>query len=341
MRIGLVSPYALDRPGGVQRVVTDLATRLKRMDHEVLVIDPPTLGLKTEVVTANASRAPITLDLAAFRRTRRALAPMDVVHVHEPLMPTMGWAGLGAGRPFVATFHADPSRWVRALYRTPGLRMLLRDGLLTTVSDTAARALPTRWGATTTIPNGIEVDAYRAGGDRDARLVTFLGRDEPRKGLDILLAAWERVVEQVPDGRLVVMGARRPTRLARVEFVGEVDEAEKIRRLGRASVLVAPNLRGESFGLVGLEAMAAGCAVVASDLPAFRSVLGEAALYFPVGEPAALATALTGILLDPATITHLTTRAAERVRLFDLEAVTETYLAAYREAIEKRSRRTR
>jgi phosphatidyl-myo-inositol alpha-mannosyltransferase len=156
-------------------------------------------------VPANRSRVPLTLDPRCWSRLRAATRSADVVHVHEPFIPLAGWAALRLDQPTVLTFHADPARWTRGLYRTGAgpLRRLMDERPLTAVSPVAASALPTRWGEPELIPNGIDVAAYRIEVDRYPHRVAFLGRDDPRKGLDVLLETWPAVRRRFPDAELL------------------------------------------------------------------------------------------------------------------------------------------
>jgi phosphatidylinositol alpha-mannosyltransferase len=183
------------------------------------------------------------------------------------------------------------------------------------------------------IPNGLDTAAYRLGPERSTRRVVFLGRDDPRKGLDVLLQAWPVVAAAVPGAELRVLGAARERGPEKVAFLGTVGEAAKRAELAAAAVLCAPNLGGESFGLVVAEGLAAGCAVVASDLPAFRHVAGEAARLVPPGDAAALGRVLTEVLSDEGEAARLAGMARHRAGRFDRASVLEAYLAAYREAL--------
>lgn len=340
MRIGLVCPYDLALPGGVQHQVIGLAERFRMDGHDVVVAGPSSSPVEDGVVSlggavrveANGSTVPIMIDPAGFRRARDALSGVEVVHVHEPFMPLAGWCGLlagGAGR--VLTFHADPPSAGRLAYRLLGKIWRRPPGELTAVSRAAADALP--WDKVSIVPNGIDVGSYRVETERFARRVVFLGRDEPRKGLDILLAAWPSVVGAVADAELVVIGARRPEEISSVRFLGRVGEDEKRQVLASSAVLATPNLGGESFGIVGIEGLAAGAAVVASDLPGFREALGEAAMLVPAGDVKSLALALIRLLRTPDEVALWRARGSKRVEAFDWPVVSAAYLEAYRRVI--------
>ncbi len=337
MKVAVVCPYDLTLPGGVQEVARRLVDGLATLGHEAWLVGPGDevkwggLGSATSI-SANRSRVPIALRRGTSVRTRAALAGCDVVHVHEPLMPLTGPAALRSGHPVVATFHADAPSWTRFAYhrlRRP-LAGWFRDAVVTAVSPVAASAVPQAWGLPRLIPNGVEPPP---GGRRDARLVLFLGRDEPRKGLDVLLRAWPDVVSAVPDARLVVAGSRREPGTDSIEFLGFVDEDSKRELLGRASILVTPNLGGESFGMVGVEGQAAGCAVVASDLPGFRHALGDAALFVPAGNASSLARTVRELLLAPAMARDLSNRGVEHARRYEWGGVVTSYVTAYQDAL--------
>ncbi len=340
MKVGIVCPYDLDKPGGVQQLCLELGERLRGEGDEAVVVGPgsadsgsetvrvgSTVGIKT-----NRSVAPVALGPAVWARTNAALADVDVVHVHEPFVPLVSWAALSVDKPAVVTFHADAPTWVGRGYRLfPG--RVLRRSVLTAVSRAALRSVPTSWGEVQIIPNAIDVNAYQVDVDRVPDRISFLGRDEPRKGLDIALEALELVRADHPGAELIVMGAKRPAASAGVIFKGFVEPPEKHHLLASSAIFVAPNTGGESFGIVLAEAMAAGCAVVASDLSAFRDVVGEDAVLVPVGDPLALATAIGELLTDPARRDRLGRTGRARVERFDWPLVVDRYREAYAEAM--------
>ncbi len=285
-------------------------------------------------VRSNRSRAPITLDPRSPFATARGVRAAEVVHVHEPLAPLVGPATfLGSGPPVVGTFHADPSRVIRSLYRlgAPLLRRLVaRLRRVTAVSEVAGRAIRPFAGEVSIIPNGVHLAGFAVSGSRHPLRVAFVGRDEPRKGLDVLLAAWPRVVGELPEAELVVIGTRRRNGPARTRFLGPSGGEAKRRELAAATVLCAPNLGGESFGLVLVEGMAAGCTVVASDLDAFRAVAGGEARFVPPGDSGALAAALISALRLPVPPDR-PRRAAAR---FDWSVIGPMYLNEYERAAQ-------
>ncbi len=347
MKIAVVCPYDVGRAGGVQQLSIELVERLAGGGHRAWLVapgDPGAVAGRCEVrsvgssvpVKANDSVAPVSLSPAVFARVRDATQDADVLHVHEPLMPLVSLAAMRLRLPRVVTFHADAPRWAAVLYRTGG-RMVdrgMRRSVVTAVSAVASAGIPRRWGQVEVIPNGLDVAAYaRPEARRVASRVTFLGRDDPRKGLDVLLAAWVGVQAAVPAAELVVIGAERDEAPPGVRFVGRVDEDAKRTLLTSSSIHVAPNTGGESFGIVVAEAMAAGAAVIASDLAAFRDVLGECGTFVPAGAAGPLREALVALLGDATEVRRHAQCASARVADFDWGVVLGRWIAAYGRAI--------
>ncbi|AWB84126.1 glycosyltransferase family 4 protein [Corynebacterium liangguodongii] len=353
MRIGMVCPYSFDEPGGVQAHVLDLARVLRSQGHEVRVLGPATeaaavpdyvtRGGRAIPIPYNGSVARLAFGPRVMRVTRNFIASgdFDVLHVHEPNSPSYSLAALAvATGPIVATYHASAaSSWVlRAAL--PALRVGLekiRGGIA--VSETARRWQVEQVGADPVlIPNGVDTQEFRRArsprNDTGEVEICFLGRlDEPRKGLDVFLAA---VAQLGRPARVTVIGGGRGGRAAPagVEFVGRVDDATKAEILGRADIYVAPNTKGESFGIVLVEAMAAGCAVVASDIEAFADVCGAdgpepAGLLFPVGDASALAATLRLLIDAPSYRNRLIIAAEQRAGRYDWSSVAAQILAVY------------
>jgi len=342
MRVAVVCPYDLSAVGGVQGQVVSLVNWLHDAGHEAWAVCPGSGGPPgtrhvgpVVSVPINRSRAPVTLDPRAARRVREAVAGAEVVHVHEPLVPVTGVAALlAAGVPRVGTFHADPGAVVSRFYRggAPVLRRLFRRlSVATAVSPVAAAAVRPFVDARV-VPNGLDTSRYPGEGVKVPGRVVFVGRDDPRKGLDILLQAWPLVRTSVKGVELRVVGTARAGGPDGVVFLGRLPEEAKLGELGEAQVLCAPNLGGESFGLVVAEGMASGCAIVASDLPAFRHVAGAAGRLTRVGDVTALAEALVAVLSDRPEADRLARAGRREVARFDRAAVLEGYLSAYRDA---------
>lgn len=347
MKVGLVCPYDMGSPGGVQQLVSELAGHLRAVGDEVVIVGAGGTGFSGEPgqedgtvtvgrptrVRGNKSTVPLTIQPGSWRRVRHALADVDVVNVHEPLIPLVGWAALTVDRPLVASFHADAPGWARVVYRWAPLVGVFGRATLTAASPTAANAIPARWGSVDVIPNAIDVDSFDIPVDRVPGRVAFLGRDEPRKGLNVLLQAWPEIQRSRPNAELVVMGADRGVPPPGVTYLGPVSAEEKRRVLASSAIYVAPNTGGESFGIVVAEGMAAGCAVVASDLDSFRPVLGDAGHFFPAGDSHALATVVSELLGDRPKAERLGDAARTRARLFDWSEVVGLYRQAYSEAL--------
>lgn len=259
-----------------------------------------------------------------------------MVHVHEPFIPLVGWAAITEhDLPTVATFHADPAAWARGLYR--GLaalgKLVLGEAVITATSAVSASALPQSWGRPDIIPNAIDVASYALDEERNPRRVAFLGRDDPRKGLSVLLTAWPSVRNRHPDAELEVMGPTRRDRIPGVRFHGPADEGTKRRVLSSSQIFVAPNLGGESFGIVVAEGMAAGCAVIASDIDAFRGVVADAGVLVPPGDPEALSTWIGRLLDDEVEARRLGSMARTSVERFDWANVLAAYRQTYTRAL--------
>jgi len=321
---------------------------LERQGHDALLVGPGVTGPegalllgRTTTVPANRAATPIAISTRMRRRLQEHVGAVDVVHVHEPLMPVVGPAAMRLDGPAtVATFHADPPRWARRAYRSmaPLARSLLKGvDVVTAVSPVAASAVEEVVDECRVIPNGIDVAEYGAGRG-DPRRVVFLGRDDRRKGLSVLLEAWRRVIETEAGATLTVVGAARSIAVPGVRFLGPVSEERKRAELTAAGVLAAPNLGGESFGLVLLEGMASGCAIVASSIPAFRHVLGETGVFVGPGDPIALAEALLRLMRAPDAATSLAEAARRRAERFDGAVVAAEYVRAYTDAIDRRRR---
>ena len=341
--VALVCPYSLDTPGGVQHQVLALERALTRLDHMVTVLAPgPTGGLgRTIPIPVNGSIARMAPHPSGAHRTRRALARgrFDVVHLHEPLAPSITIPALLLhSAPTVATFHAAGERTPYRWFGAPARRLARRIDASVAVSDAAAELVHRHLGVTCTVLyNGIELERFGPSRrDRRSRSVLFLGRHETRKGLDVLL----RATAGLPKDVSILIGGTGPDtpRLRdryrgdrRVVWLGQVSEATKLELLHRCSVLCAPSRHGESFGVVLLEAMAAWLPVVASDLPGYRGLSNEgtAVRLVPPGDPAALARELVRLLSDDHLADSLRTAGLHQARRFSLAALAERYVEIY------------
>jgi phosphatidylinositol alpha-mannosyltransferase len=363
MRIGIVCPYSFDVPGGVQFHVRDLAEHLIRGGHRVSVLAPadddtPVPGYveaagRAVPVKYNGSVARLTFGPVSAGRVRRWLADgeFDVLHIHEPVTPSLSllalWAATG---PIVGTFHTANLRSRVMLAAQPVLRPSMEKiSARIAVSEDARRTLVEHFGGdAVVIPNGVYVDRFAQAspnslwrGTPDRPTIAFVGRiDESRKGLPVLSSAVPRVLDAVPGARFLILGrgagddalgglGRRER--AAIELLGPLDDADKASLLRSVDVYVAPHTGGESFGIVLVEAMSAGAPVLASDLGAFRRVLdgGRLGTLFPVGDPAGLAAALITLLGDPDGRRAVADRARAGVRRYDWDVVAGQVLAVY------------
>jgi phosphatidylinositol alpha-mannosyltransferase len=361
MRIGIVCPYAWDAPGGVRSHVADLAQTLIARGHEVSVLAPidehedvPDWivdGGRPVSVPYNGSVAKLSFGVKATGRVRRWIrdGDFDVVHVHEPLAPSLSLLACWVGRgPIVATWHSssERSRMLSAgfyIAQTAMEKVIARIA----VSEDARRFLVGHVGGdAVVIPNGVRVSDFVT----EERLpefdparpsMVFLGRmDEPRKGLHVLVGALPEIVAKVPNVQVVIVGpgdiddqreSLDPSVRDNVVYLGRVSDADKARAFASADIYIAPHTGGESFGIVLAEAMAASTAVLASDLPAFRNVLadGEAGRLFPTGDCAALAQAAVDLLTDASAREALVTAGRSRVMDFDWDHVVDDVIAVY------------
>jgi len=372
LRIGIVCPYSFDVPGGVQFHVRDLAEALIARGHEVSVLAPAddetpiapymTAAGRAVPVRYNGAVARLTFGPVTAARVRRWLAAgeFDVLHLHEPVTPSLGMLALWiADGPIVATFHTALLRSRPLQLAYPLVRQSLEKiGARIAVSEDARRTLVEHLGGdAVVIPNGVYVDTFaeakpddRWVGTAEAPTVAFLGRlDEARKGLAVLLSAVPEILRRRPGTRFLVAGrgetgpddvrALIGDDAARaVEFLGEITDEEKARLLSSVDVYCAPQTGGESFGIVLVEAMSAGAAVVASDLGAFRRVLaeGEAGVLFRTGDSQDLARTLVRVLGDDDERHGLVARAADAVRRYDWSSVTHEVLTVYEMVVEGR-----
>jgi phosphatidyl-myo-inositol alpha-mannosyltransferase len=318
VRVCIVTPYDLSHDGGVNRHARSLAAALEGQGDEVRVLGPASGpvpegcdGLPGVVpVRANGSVARIGL-LVSPRATRSYLAAhrFDLVHVHEPIVPGPGRHALGAGVPVVATFHANAERelaFQKVLRRAAaGGLSRIRCGLA--VSREAKRFARTIYrGPIALVPNGVDLSRFTGASASPAPpagsgppRVLFVGRfGEPRKGFTVLLDALALLRSEGRVLEVDVVGAGPAERFARraarlgITFLGRLSDAELALRYRASDVLCAPSLGGESFGMVLAEAMAAGCPVVASDIPGYAEAARGAALLAKAGDPGALAVAL-------------------------------------------------
>jgi phosphatidylinositol alpha-mannosyltransferase len=362
VRIALVCPYAWEDPGGVQVHVRELGEKLRERGHEVLGLTPsrgrPASSWVRGVgppanIPYNGSNAPISPWPGTYRNVRmqlRAFRP-DVVHVHEPLTPSASMFAVLAGvAPSVATFHSGAD-WSRLFdLAAPGLKRVARRlAVRVAVSERAASFVRTRIGGTyRVIPNGADVTRFEkvepADLGPDGPRILFVGRLHERKGFPTLVSAFGILAGERDDVRLVVAGEGEdrtaidrlaPSARARVTMLGMIPNEDLPPYHTACDVFVAPSVGGESFGMILVEAMAAGLPVIASDIPGYDEVIADGidGLLVPPRAPVSLADTIGRVLDDAALSARLGEAARQRARRFDWSVVTEELEEAYRDAL--------
>ena len=365
MRVAMVSPYSWAHPGGVNSHVRGLAAEMMRRGHIVTIIAPDSgedvPGARFESagrsapVPANKSVAWLALMPGTGAKVRRALqgGAFDVVHVHEPLVPLVSTSAVRASdRRVVGTFHAAGEgrsliyRLANVYYRDVHRRL---DHLIA-VSEPARSLVSAHFpGDYELIPNGIDIDRFKVAAVRPEKMppaggpvVLFVGRNEKRKGLAVLLKALPILMEEVPDCRLVLVGeglkeaavlrGLDASLRGQVSVIGYVSDEELPAYYGAADIFCAPALGGESFGIVLLEAMACGTPVVASGIPGYRDVLEQTGggRLFKTGDAESLAGTLALLLKDDGLRGELSRKGREEVERFSWRNIGDGLEACYR-----------
>jgi phosphatidylinositol alpha-mannosyltransferase len=337
VKVALVCPYSWTTPGGVQTHIAGLRDALGRRGIEAEILAPAdgpaegirplggTIGFSWEGTVTRVALSPATV-----ARTARLVRSggFDVVHVHEPMLPAAGMTAVWtATAPVVGTFHMVGRRpfWYRVwrpFVQPTARRLAARIAVSVAARDFVAQVLP---GPYDLIPNAIDTGAFTVG-ERGGRRIVFIGRSDPRKGLPVLLEALQRLPEDVTLDVVGSNGSHGP----RVRAHGRVSDEERRELLARADVLVAPSLGGESFGVVLLEAMAAGLPVVASDIPGYNAVLPpEAGRLVPPGDAGALAAALGQLLENDGLRARLGGAGRREAQRYDWDAVVGDVVAVY------------
>jgi phosphatidylinositol alpha-mannosyltransferase len=375
MRIAIVSPYSWSYPGGVARHIEALAASHRQAGHEVRIItpvDPPDprstrlhggtapqerqldghivdLG-RTVGIPANGAVSNLSLSPAAVQRLGEALAEgnFDVVHIHEPVVPLISWMALNCtSTALVATYHTySTNRLTQGIANLFGARRRMRRLHARIAVSEAASWTARRFygGRYSVIANGVELPAggppTKPFGSAGKLKLVFVGQAVERKGLPVLLSAFEGLRDHV-DAELTIIGATaddvEPLLVdpRGVTVAGLVDDAEKQRLLAEADLLVAPSLGGESFGMVLTEAFAAGTPVVASEIAGYRDVVDDGAngVLVPHGDPLALAEALRDLALEPARRALLNGGAAASAAQYGWPLISEQTTQIYEQAI--------
>lgn len=357
VRIGLICPYSLTVPGGVQAQVIGLAKEFRRRGLEARVLGPcdgpppesfvQPLG-NSIPTAANGSIAPLAPDPSAVFRTVRALRDeaFDVIHIHEPIAPgpTMTALLLHVA-PTVGTFHAAGTsasyRYMNYPMRRTAPRLDVRVAVSNDARDLIQRYVP---GEYVVLFNGVDVEGIQAARPypTEGPTIFFCGRHEERKGLRVLLDAFDGldvparlwIASNGPDTNELMARTRGDDR---VEWLGRISEEDKLARLRGATVFCAPSLGGESFGVVLIEAMAAGITVVASSLDGYRNVATSEvdSLLVPPGDPGLLRAALERALAGGPDIEAMRAAGLERANDFSMPALADRYLGIYDSIIRR------
>ncbi|MFI4994026.1 MAG: glycosyltransferase [Solirubrobacterales bacterium] len=377
MRIALLSPYSWTYPGGVTRHIEALAAELTALGHDARILAPfdpddalsrrlhrgarpqrleepeqfvalgRTAGFPANGAVSNL--VPIPPGVLAMRRELRN-GSYDVLHIHEPVVPLLGWDALCSTAPelpLVGTFHTySENALTNGIANLLGARRRMNHlHVRIAVSEAAAWTARRFYGGRYRIvPNGVHLGAaeqFDALDEPDGPLrILFIGQAVERKGLPVLLRAFEALREQVP-ATLTLVGASQDEVAHMmlddrgVHALGKVSESRKLAELARAEVLCAPSLHGESFGMVLTEALAACTPVVASDIPGYRDVVrdGIEGVLTPPGDALALAEALRSLALDAGTRMRMATEARARAGRFSWPHVAAEVLDCYEQAL--------
>ena len=362
LKIGIVSPYGWDTPGGVQSHINDLADYLISRGHQVSVLAPVTdesnlpdfltSAGKPLAIPYNGAVARILFGPIAFARVKQWIeeGQFDLIHLHEPAIPSISllacWAGEGA---MVGTFHASAKRQKAIFAIGPILEPVIEKlSARIAVSEAARETLTTHLETdAVVIPNGIY--AKRMVGkirpEWSGETIGFMGRfEEPRKGLDILLKALPIISKSLPNAKLLIAGPGEPENITkkldheikgRIEFLGRLSEEEKADFMSSVGAYVAPNTGGESFGIILAEALAGGAAVIASDIPAFKAVLedGKYGKLFKSEDSVSLAKAVIELIKNQPERSALATAGQLYAQKFDWDNVAEQIFEVYEMAL--------
>lgn len=365
MKVGIACPYLWDIPGGVQFHIRDLAGELCSRGHQVSVITPaedPSVLPEFAVSAGPAVSIPYNGSVArlAFgpRVNRHVRAwvhegAFDVIHVHEPVIPSVSMmALLAADCPVVATFHAATDRSRALEVAAPMLRPLLEkiSSRIAVSAEARRTAIQHLGGDAYIIPNGVFTKSFDVSPVEefssvpDQPTLAFLGRlDEPRKGLPLVAEAFPAILERFPRARLFVAGrgeqeaarARFGQAAQNVTFLGGISDEEKAQLLASVDLYLAPNTGGESFGIILIEAMSAGAYVLASNIPAFRAVLSNGSFggLFENEDAASLARAAIDALEHPEKRAHIAQAGKREATRYDWATVASQVLAVYENAL--------
>ncbi|MEY3890014.1 MAG: hypothetical protein RLY62_196 [Actinomycetota bacterium] len=365
IRIGMVCPYGWDTPGGVQTHMKDLAEYLISEGHYVSVLAPvsdDSIRVEDYVVNAgkpisipvNGSVARVLFGPLASSRAKQWIAAgdFDLLHLHEPAIPSLSLLACSAAEgPIVGTFHVSTPK-KKAIYAIGPILEPIVEKLTAriAVSELARSTLKAHFDTdAVVIPNGIDGQKYA-----NAKVnpeysgpnsIGFMGRfEEPRKGLQVLIDSLAIVARFIPNVKYLIAGPGdseeflkqlNPQLQSRIEFLGRLSDQEKESFLKSVDVYVAPNTGGESFGIILTEALSAGTAVVASDIPAFKAVLenGEVGALFKNQDSADLAKVIVGLLRDDERRKKLANNGKLSAQKYDWQVIAEQIESVYEMAI--------
>jgi phosphatidylinositol alpha-mannosyltransferase len=365
IKIGMVCPYGWDSPGGVQTHIRELTRHLLDEGHQVSVFAPVTNeesiqedwlvnAGKPISIPVNGSVARVLFGPIASSRVKQWIAQgdFDLLHLHEPAIPSLSLLACSAATgPMVGTFHVSSPKQ-KAIYAIGPILEPIVEKLTAriAVSESARKTLKEHFDTdAVVIPNGIEGAQYANAQPtihwRNPNTLGFIGRfEEPRKGLQVLLAALPIIARFIPDVRILIAGPGDGDEFVkgldvglrnRIVFLGFLTDQEKASLLKSIDIYVAPNTGGESFGIILTEALSAGTPVVASDIPAFKAVLenGDAGLLFKNEDSSDLAKVLIGLLRDSEKQKQLSNRGKLSSQKYDWQVVAEQILTVYEMAM--------
>ena len=370
VRIAVVSPYSWTVPGGVNNIIASMVCHLERLGHEVWIIGPAGTFTKrakslppnfivagrTIPVPSNGSIAHANVYPFMLGRMTRILNShdFDVVHSFEPMTPTIAASSVLVSKiPVVGTFCAagDATRYYRR-WKPLADRIMPCMTIRTAVSEAARDCVHPHYpGEYRITPCGIDIEPYaKARTIKKVKgRILFLGRPEPRKGLTVLIDAFNELRKRMPGISLTLVGTSEEQlralyprkdadvaeKLTGVKALGSLIDDAKIEQMAKAEVMCAPSLGGESFGIVLTEAMAVGLPVIASDIRGYRAVLGDGAngVLVPPGDAKALENALYTTLSNPALRERLSEDGIRRAQRYSWENVLSQIEDAYTDAI--------
>lgn len=361
----MVCPYGWDTPGGVQSHMRDLAEYLIGEGHFVSILAPisdDAVSFEDYVVNAgkpisipvNGSVARVLFGPLASSRAKQWIASgdFDLLHLHEPAIPSLSLLACSAAEgPLVGTFHVSTPK-KKAIYAIGPILEPIVEKLTAriAVSELARSTLKDHFDTdAVVIPNGIDGQKYaNAPMTKEfsgPNTIGFMGRfEEPRKGLQVLIDSLAIVARFVPDVKYLIAGPGdsdefvknlNPQLQNRITFLGRLSDRQKESFLKSVEIYVAPNTGGESFGIILTEALSAGTAVVASDIPAFKAVLenGEVGALFRNEDSSDLAKVIVALLRDDARREKLATNGKLSAQKYDWQVVAEQIESVYEMAI--------